>query len=98
MIQCPSCGGGLRFEIETQKMVCDLCGSHFDPQSINTESGDSTEVGVNAYDVAVHICPSCGAMCWQATPLRKTPTLCSSALCGGTSPPWARRCSSSGSS
>ena len=61
MIQCPSCGGGLRFEIETQKMVCDLCGSHFDPQSINTESGDSTEVGVNAYDVAVHICPSCGA-------------------------------------
>ena len=61
MIQCPSCGGGLRFEIETQTMKCDHCGSHYNPADVDTSRGDSTEVGVNAYDVAVHICPSCGA-------------------------------------
>ena len=26
MIHCPSCGAGLRFDIQSQKMSCDLCG------------------------------------------------------------------------
>ena len=61
MIQCPSCGGGLRFDIESQQMACDYCGSHFEPKEVDTTSGDSKEIGYDAYDVAVHICPSCGA-------------------------------------
>ena len=38
MIQCPTCGAGLRFEIESQQMVCDYCHNHFDPTQITDNS------------------------------------------------------------
>lgn len=61
MIECPSCGGGLRFDIKSKRMICDLCDSHFDPHSIDTKRGESAETGVNEYQTAVFLCPSCGA-------------------------------------
>ena len=61
MISCPSCGAGLRFDVPSQMMVCDHCDSRYDPGTIDTGRGDSTQTGVNEFDAAVFICPSCGA-------------------------------------
>ena len=60
MVHCPSCGAGLRFEIETQSMICDYCQSHFDPQTItdNTSNDAKTE---NNFESYAYICPDCGA-------------------------------------
>ncbi len=73
--KCPGCGSPLRFEPETQMLVCDACGSHFDTGTVS-EYDDATD-GIDGEDesswesyggtpwsdgdVRVHICPSCGA-------------------------------------
>ena len=31
MIACPSCGANLKFDAKTQRMLCEFCGSDFDP-------------------------------------------------------------------
>ena len=31
MIDCPSCGANLKFDPKSQRMLCDFCGSSFDP-------------------------------------------------------------------
>ena len=31
MVQCPNCGGILKFDIASQQMKCDSCSSQFDP-------------------------------------------------------------------
>ncbi|MEE0954487.1 MAG: hypothetical protein U0L49_01590 [Eubacterium sp.] len=31
MSKCLNCGGEIRYDIEKQKLVCDQCGSLFDP-------------------------------------------------------------------
>ncbi len=57
MIQCPNCGGGLKFDISSQQLKCESCSSLFDPYSVNYGSGaeESTE-----YDVTIFRCPQCG--------------------------------------
>ena len=61
MIQCPSCGGGLRFEIESQQMACDYCGNRFDPRQITDNSARDDAKTEPYFDGYVYICPSCGA-------------------------------------
>ena len=57
MIQCPNCGGALKFDIASQQMKCDSCSSIFDPNAFQSGNGaeESTE-----YDVTVFRCPQCG--------------------------------------
>ena len=58
MYQCPSCGAGLRFDIRSQRLMCDFCGSIFDPETFEDGSGaeESEEFGVTIFT-----CRSCGA-------------------------------------
>ena len=60
MIHCPNCAAGLRFEIETQQMACDHCGSHFDPAAIDDKVKDDAK-SAEMFDSYVYVCPSCGA-------------------------------------
>ena len=56
MVQCPNCGGGLRFDIQSQQLKCDSCNSLFDPYSVkSTSAEEETE-----YSVTVFRCPQCG--------------------------------------
>ncbi|MGX8728275.1 MAG: hypothetical protein ACSW75_01770, partial [Lachnospiraceae bacterium] len=57
MFPCPSCGGGLRFDIASQMLKCDYCDSTFDPAAY-----EKSRVGKESpvYEAAVFICPTCG--------------------------------------
>ena len=46
--KCPGCGSPLRFEPETQMLVCDACGSHFDTGTVS-EYDDATD-GIDGED------------------------------------------------
>ena len=37
MFQCTNCGGNLRFDIPTQMLLCDYCGSQFDCYAFEKE-------------------------------------------------------------
>lgn len=58
MIHCPSCGGGLRFDIASQQMACDYCGSQFDPASTADMNKEAKET--KTFESYVFLCPSCG--------------------------------------
>lgn len=60
MIKCPSCGAGLRFDVASQKAVCDYCRSSFEPASLNDNTNEDAKTE-RMYDSFVYICPSCGA-------------------------------------
>ena len=32
--KCPNCGASLKFDAKSQKIVCEYCGSEFDPQQV----------------------------------------------------------------
>ena len=51
---CPACGGGLRYDIASRKMSCDLCGTQTDLDRIPDEAAEEMEV------TEFH-CPQCGA-------------------------------------
>ncbi len=57
MIQCPGCGGALKFDIQTQLMICDSCSTTYDPKNIS--SGGSAEEETE-YNVTIFRCPNCG--------------------------------------
>lgn len=71
MYKCPGCGAPLRFDPDTQKVVCDHCGRHMeadDPQITElNEAAAQGEVGANmqsddgTYTAFVYCCPNCGA-------------------------------------
>ncbi len=56
MVQCPNCGGVLKFDIATQQMRCASCASLFNPYAFGM-SGAEEET---EYDVTVFRCPQCG--------------------------------------
>ena len=58
MIQCPNCGGNLKFSPSAQNMSCEHCNSQFDPYQFDTKTQDAQEREV--YDVTVFTCPQCG--------------------------------------
>ena len=60
MIHCPSCGSGLRFDIASQKTVCDHCRNAFEPQSLPDSAYDDAE-SAQVFDSFAVICPDCGA-------------------------------------
>ena len=52
---CPSCGGGLRYDIYSRKMKCDRCGSLTDLEKLPPEKAEET------MQVTEYHCPQCGA-------------------------------------
>ena len=57
MIQCPGCGGALKFDIRSQLMMCDSCSTTYDPK--NFSSGGTAEEETE-YNVTIFRCPNCG--------------------------------------
>ena len=58
MITCPGCGGGLKFNIKFQQMVCDYCNVSYDPYAFDQKTSDAEE---NTYfDTTIYTCPQCG--------------------------------------
>lgn len=80
MYQCSSCSANLKFDIVTQMMLCDHCGTTMDPYDVE-EKRDALEsvVGDDEYEVTVFSCPQCGGelLCYDDT----AATFCS--YCGG---------------
>ena len=60
MIYCPSCGAELRFDIQSQHMVCEHCRSSFEPQNLKDKTSDDAKTQ-EYYDSYAYVCPSCGA-------------------------------------
>ncbi len=58
MIQCPNCGGNLKFSPSAQCMSCEHCNSQFDPYQFDSKTKDAEEREL--YDVTVFTCPQCG--------------------------------------
>ncbi len=56
MIQCPNCGGLLKFDIASQQMRCDSCSSLFDPYAFEMSGAEES----TDYDVTIFRCPQCG--------------------------------------
>ena len=66
MIVCPSCGANLKFDPQKQRMLCEFCGSDFDPKEFDVKA-DAQEQQIteqteelDTYDVTVFTCPQCG--------------------------------------
>ena len=69
MIVCPSCGANLKFDPKSQKMLCDFCGSSFDPKEFDVKEDAQEQViqeenteapEFETYDVTIYTCPQCG--------------------------------------
>ena len=81
MIKCPNCGGGLRFDIPSQMMICRMCDSSFDPAAIDNEEKDNAE-GVQVFESYIYTCPSCGG---ELLGVDKTDAIGYCPFCGGAS-------------
>ncbi len=57
MFQCANCGGNLRFDIPTQKLLCDYCQSEYDCYDVSEHDNAGTS---ESYQVNVFTCPQCG--------------------------------------
>lgn len=58
MYQCPTCGGGVRFDIASQKLRCDHCQNTYEPESFSTHGAAEEE---NEFSTTRFLCPQCGA-------------------------------------
>lgn len=71
--KCPNCGGPLRFDPKTGKLVCDYCDSQFDVENDKTDDSKdslegfdfnslmSTSNSSDGKDLPIYRCESCGA-------------------------------------
>ena len=57
---CPNCGGGLRYDIVTEKMICDRCGAATELSQIADAPAAEDMIEVTEYH-----CPQCGAMVYS---------------------------------
>ena len=63
MLSCPGCGGQMKFNIESQDLFCEYCGSHLDPYQLEEgknakeEKTFETTVFVLLVRGLVSICP-----------------------------------------
>ena len=58
MYACPNCGGGLRFDIPSQKLKCDYCATLTDPYDISRDK--DADMQTDEYGVTLFTCPQCG--------------------------------------
>lgn len=80
MYQCSNCSGNIKFDIASQMMLCEHCGTTMDPYEVE-EKNDALEsvIADDEYEVTVFSCPQCGGelLCYDDT----AATFCS--YCGG---------------
>ena len=58
--RCTNCNGDIRFDIESQLMKCDHCGSTFDPDSFRVRNVSDEEV-LRDQGLTLFLCSGCGA-------------------------------------
>ncbi len=58
--RCANCNGDIRFDIESQLMKCDHCGSTFDPEEFRVNN-ISNEEDIRDRGLTVFLCGGCGA-------------------------------------
>ena len=56
MYECKNCGGELRFDIGSQKLICSFCDSRFEPDEYEKEYFAEAD----EYELNILHCPSCG--------------------------------------
>ena len=61
MIKCPNCSANLEYKIEDGKIMCDYCGSRFDPKELNVDIEMSEEHDDNSTAGKSYNCRDCGA-------------------------------------
>lgn len=80
MYQCSNCSANIKFDIASQRMLCEHCGHTMDPYEVE-EKNDALEsvIADDEYEVTVFSCPQCGGelLCYDDT----AATFCS--YCGG---------------
>ncbi len=59
MIKCPNCEGEMNFEPGVQEVVCQYCGTKFNPNELNRDVKASKEV--NDLEGKSYMCTQCGA-------------------------------------
>ncbi|MGN0378770.1 MAG: hypothetical protein ACI4EU_04200 [Butyrivibrio sp.] len=57
MLACPGCGGQMKFNIESQDLLCEYCGKHLDPYLYEEGKNAKEE---KTFETTVFICPQCG--------------------------------------
>lgn len=61
MLECPNCGGNVKFDIPSQQIACEYCGTKVDPYSFENKTSDAEEVqDPENYEVTIFTCPQCG--------------------------------------
>ena len=50
MIECPSCGAKLKYDINSQMIKCDFCKSTFDPKSVDLKANVAKEITIENLD------------------------------------------------
>jgi len=58
MIRCPNCNAELSFNVNSQLVTCEYCGSTFDPHNLNVKVKKSQE---QIYEGRSYLCSQCGA-------------------------------------
>ena len=61
MIKCPGCGAALRFDPHEQLLVCDHCGSKYEPDQFEEYKYTNKAEEEQALEVTLYKCPNCGA-------------------------------------
>lgn len=79
MYQCSNCAGNLKFDIVSQQMLCEHCGTTMDPYDVEEKRDACETVMEDEYEVTIFSCPQCGGelLCYDDT----AATFCS--YCGG---------------
>lgn len=81
MYECPNCAANLKFDIASQKLLCDYCGTMMDPYAFCKERDAEETVAEDEYEVTVFTCPQCGGELISND--TTAATFCS--FCGGSS-------------
>ena len=56
MFPCPNCGGQLKFDAESQKLLCGSCGSFTDIETYKPNDN----IGFDSVNTNIYSCPNCG--------------------------------------
>ena len=62
MIKCPNCTGEMEFDPKAQEVVCQYCGSKFNPKELNEKVKHAKEEKqIEKYEGKSYTCSQCGA-------------------------------------
>ena len=57
---CPKCGGGLKYDIASGKMICDRCGEKTEVSALQDAAPEAEMMDITEFH-----CPQCGAMIYS---------------------------------